>query len=142
MRRLGFKADELLDRGRGLAFGPGFQKPAQKNQRNNHGRAVIIDMRGHSRAFEKTGKKSGRRRIRIGGKGADRDQRIHIRCFLKRGFIGADKKTAPHPEYSRRGQHKHRDPHDLMGNEVQKTKPVLHGAEKNNHAQYRAADDF
>src|SRR4030042_903648 len=63
-------------------------------------------------------------------------------CFLPRGFIRADKKTASHPEYSGRGQHKHCPEYDLMRNEVQKRKPVLHGTEKDDDAQYCSAGHF
>src|SRR4030042_3072417 len=60
--------------------------------------------------------------ISVGRKSTDGNQSVHVGCFLPRGFIRADKKTASHPEYSGRGQHKHCPEYDLLRNEVQKRK--------------------
>src|SRR4030042_5386597 len=107
MRDLGLETDQFFYRGGCLSLGAGFQIAPQKDQRDDNGRAVVINMRRQSSLRKERRKKCCGGGISVGRKSTDGNQRIHVGCFLPRGFISAHKKTASHPQYSRSAQHKH-----------------------------------
>ena len=132
---LGPEPHEALDGRRGLALCLRLEEPAQDDQGNDQGGAVVIDVGRNARAGEHLGDESGQGGIGVGREGPDGNEGIHVRCPLPGGLDRPDEEAAAHPEDDGGRQQEQGDQQRLPGDSHEEGKPVLHGAEKDHHAK-------
>ena len=77
-RRAGLERHELLNGGRRPRFRPHLDQPAEKDQRDDHRRRLVVDPRLHSLPLQPSAEERGREAVKECRTRADPDEGVHV----------------------------------------------------------------